>query len=87
VKASHETPYGKVASAWSIKDGTFELLIEVPANARATVRLPRATLASVSEGGKPLAGGDGIAGQAQDGDSVVVDVGSGQYRFAYPLGK
>jgi alpha-L-rhamnosidase len=25
VKASHETPYGKVASAWTIADGRFEL--------------------------------------------------------------
>ncbi len=84
VKASHETPYGKVSSAWTRKDGAFTLEVEVPANTRATVRLPRAHLASVTEGGQPLAGASGISGPKQDGDTVVVEVGSGAYRFAYP---
>jgi alpha-L-rhamnosidase len=59
-------------------------MVEVPANTRATVRLPRAELAGVSEGGQPLAAGNGIAGPKQDGDTVVVEIGSGTYRFAYP---
>ena len=84
VRASHDTPYGKVASAWTRKDGTFELRVEVPGNTRATVRLPKAQLTSVTEGGQPLATGNGIGGPKQDGDTVVVEVGSGAYRFAYP---
>lgn len=84
VKASHQTPYGKVASAWTLKEGRFELTVDVPANTRATVRLPKAQLTSVTEGGQPVASGNGIRGPKQDGDSVVVEVGSGAYRFAYP---
>jgi alpha-L-rhamnosidase len=84
VKASHETPYGKVASAWTLKDGAFDLRVEVPANTRATVRLPSAQLARVTEGGQPLAGANGIGAPRQDGDTVVVEVGSGAYRFSYP---
>ena len=84
VKASHETPYGKVSSAWTRKDGTFELRVEVPGNTRATVRLPKALLAGVTEGGQPLAGVSGVSGLKQDGDTVVVEIGSGSYRFAYP---
>ena len=87
VKARHETMYGRVASEWSIADGRFELAVEVPANTRATVTLPRARLAGVTEGGAPLAAGNGIAALRQDGDGVVVEVGSGQYRFAYRLEK
>ena len=83
VKASHETPYGKVASAWTIADGRFELAVEVPPNTKATLRLPRAELASVSEGGKPLADGNGVSARRQDGDSAVIEIGSGRYRFAY----
>ena len=64
VKASHETPYGKVASAWTLADGRFELAVEVPPNTRATVRLPKAQLASVTEGGKALADGNGVIGPA-----------------------
>ena len=42
MKASHETPYGKVyASAWTLKDGALRAgRVEIPANTRATVRLP-----------------------------------------------
>ena len=86
VKASHETPYGKVGSAWTLQDGRFELAVEVPPNSRATVRLPKAQVANVSESGKPLADGNGITGHRQDGSVTVIEVGSGQYRFAYALG-
>jgi alpha-L-rhamnosidase len=85
VKASHETPYGKVASAWTLKDGSFELSIQVPPNTKATVRMPKASLAAVTESGKALAAGNGVGSPRQDGDAVTVDVGSGQYRFGYPL--
>jgi len=87
VKASHETLYGKVASSWTLKDGRFELEVQVPPNTRGTVRLPSARVASVSESGKLLTSGNGTTGHRQDGDVVVVEVGSGQYRFAYALEK
>ena len=64
VKAGHETPYGSVRSAWTMKDGRFELAVEIPPNTRATIRLPGARLASVSESGKPLAEGNGITSSA-----------------------
>ena len=44
-------------------------------------------VASVSESGKPLTDGNGITGHRQDGDAAVIEVGSGQYRFAYALGQ
>jgi hypothetical protein len=60
----------------------FQLLVQVPANARATIRLPRATLATTTEGGQPIEGVKDLLGLRQDGDAVVVEVGSGEYRFA-----
>ena len=81
VKASHETMYGRVASAWTIRAGRFELAVEIPPNTKATVRLPKAALANVTESGQPL------AGARQEGDAVVVAIGSGKYVFAYPMGK
>jgi hypothetical protein len=39
------------------------------------------------EGSLTLANGNGIVGSRQDGDGVVVEVGSGGYRFAYPIAK
>lgn len=85
VRASHNTMYGKVTSAWELKDGRFELAVEIPTNTRATVRLPKAELGKVMESGKALTVGDGIEGARQDGDSVVAEIGSGQYRFAYAI--
>jgi alpha-L-rhamnosidase len=40
--ARHQTPYGPVETAWSIRDGSFELSVAVPPNAAALVRLPGA---------------------------------------------
>jgi alpha-L-rhamnosidase len=86
VRASHQTMYGKVSSTWALKDGKFELAVEVPANTHATVRLPKAQLADVTESGQALTNGNGITGARQDGESVVVEIGSGQYRFAIRKG-
>lgn len=49
--ASHQTMYGPVSSAWTLKEGAFELTIEVPPNTRATVRLPKAQLGNVTDSG------------------------------------
>jgi alpha-L-rhamnosidase len=87
VKASHETMYGPASSAWTLSDGRFDLAVRVPPNTHATVRLPKAQLASVTEAGQALATGNGITNTRQDSDAVVVEVGSGDYRFAYGVGK
>ena len=87
VSASHLTPYGRVGSAWKIDGATFELSVEIPANTTATIRLPGARLDDVTEGGRRLVAGDGITASRQDGPDVVVDAGSGSYRFVYPRAK
>lgn len=84
VSARHETLYGHVASAWAIKDGRFTLTVEVPANTRATITLPNAALASVTEGGLAVAGAPGVREARQSGDAVEVTAGSGRYVFVYP---
>jgi alpha-L-rhamnosidase len=84
-KASHETPYGTAGSAWTLSGGRFELAVDVPPNTTATVRLPAAKAADVTESGRALATGNGITGQRQDGDAVLVEIGAGSYRFAYPM--
>ena len=83
VAASHESMYGRVASSWKKEGAGMELAVEIPPNTRATVRLPAAQLAKVTEDGGPLAGRPGVTGVRQDGDSVVVETGSGSYRFRW----
>jgi alpha-L-rhamnosidase len=87
VKARHASLYGDVRSAWRLRGGKFELEVEVPANARALVRLPKANRAQVTESGQALAVGNGMSAVRQEGDATAVEVGSGVYRFSYPMGK
>jgi alpha-L-rhamnosidase len=82
-EARLETPYGEAASGWAVADGKATVTATVPPNARGTVRLPAATLAGVTEGGVAVASAPGVRSATQDGDAVVVEVGSGSYRFAY----
>jgi alpha-L-rhamnosidase len=77
------TLYGEAASGWSVADGKVTVTAIVPPNARGTVRLPAATVAGVTEGGLAVAGAPGVKSAAQAKDDVVVEVGSGSYRFAY----
>lgn len=86
-RVSHQTPYGKAASAWELKDGKFVIDVEIPANTRGTVRLPKAQLANVTESGQAIASANGITAVRQDGNAVFVEVGSGTYRFAYSQAK
>jgi len=85
-RAALNTMYGEVASAWEFAEGQFSLDVTVPPNTHATVRLPYATLAGVTESGQALDAADGITNAVQDGEAVVVEVGSGSYRFAYAAG-
>jgi alpha-L-rhamnosidase len=82
-EARLQTPYGEAVSGWVRAGGELTVSVTVPPNARGTARLPSATLAGVTEGGRPLASAPGLRRATQDGDDVVVDVGSGRYSFAY----
>jgi alpha-L-rhamnosidase len=85
-RASLNTMYGTVASAWEIRDGRLALEVTIPPNAFATVSLPRAKLDQVTESGVPLGTGSGIRSTRQAGDATVVELGSGRYRFVYVPG-
>jgi alpha-L-rhamnosidase len=83
VKASHATMYGNVSSDWQISSDKFRLSVEVPANTRATIRLPNATLNDVTESNRIILTDKTLVAK-QDSNAVVVEVGSGRYVFAYP---
>jgi alpha-L-rhamnosidase len=78
-----QTLYGEAASGWSVADGRITVTATVPPNAHGTVRLPSASLADVTETATPVTKAAGLTGVAQDGGDVVVEVGSGRYRFTY----
>jgi alpha-L-rhamnosidase len=86
VTAAYAGINGRVASSWRRDGGRFELTLTVPTNSSATVFLPCADLASVSESGHPLAEVQGatLAGFAAGWLELALD--SGTYHLASRLG-
>ncbi|MFC5471546.1 family 78 glycoside hydrolase catalytic domain [Cohnella suwonensis] len=75
VAAEYETPYGTVASAWSVgADGSFRLQVSVPANASAVVHVP---------GANPRLSGaaDGVEAFGVEAGAARFLIGSGDYVF------
>jgi len=56
--------------------------VEIPANTTATVYIPTADAASITESGKPVAQVAGLTFVEQEGGYAVYKVPSGQYQFA-----
>jgi alpha-L-rhamnosidase len=83
-RAELVTQYGPAASGWKLEGDQFHLRVRVPPNTRATVWLPGATFAQVTESGRAVASASGVTGVSQEPGAVVVDVGSGDYDFVYP---
>jgi alpha-L-rhamnosidase len=83
--ASLHSMHGEIASSWSIDAGVFSLNVRVPPNTHASIRLPRARQDQVREGGQAVAQAGGVRSVRSDGDTVVVEVGSGRYTFTSPI--
>jgi alpha-L-rhamnosidase len=64
-RATTRTPYGPVTSDWRNRGRTLELRVDVPVGATATVHVPAENAYAVRD----------------DGDTVLVTVGSGRYTF------
>ena len=86
-RATLQTAYGEAASGWERAGDTLHVTARIPPNTHATVRLPEARLDAVRESGTPVAAAAGVTSARQDGDGVVVETGSGDYRFSYPIPK
>ena len=85
VRAHHDTPHGRVESAWRREGDGLVLDVTVPANTTATVWVPTPRPAEVREGGAAAADAEGVAFDRVEGGHAVFRVGSGRYRFTAPL--
>jgi hypothetical protein len=82
VDASHNSPYGMIASRWSVAGGTFTWDISVPVNVTATLSVPAGKPADVLENGRPLSESGGIRVVGAKEGRVIVEIPSGHYRFS-----
>jgi alpha-L-rhamnosidase len=79
--ASLQTYYGKVSSAWQVKDHHRQLQVEVPVNTTATIFIPAKNGAAITEGGTLLSAVKNIKIIGQEGPYLKVETGSGSYHF------
>jgi alpha-L-rhamnosidase len=84
VSATHDSPYGKVSSAWEIKDGNFILTVNIPVNTTASVYVP-STDGPVQVNDEAVAAILPLPAEGADYNYVEVNVGSGQYTFISPF--
>lgn len=83
--ADLQTYYGTVSSHWKVNNQSLALDIKVPANTRATVYIPASLPESVQENDKPIASVKDLTIRGQEGEYVVVELGSGNYHFSSQL--
>jgi alpha-L-rhamnosidase len=81
VRASHESPYGKIVSDWKLDGDRFTWSVAVPANTTATAYIPAQDAATVTESGKPAGDAPGVKYLRTETGAAVYEVGSGSYHF------
>ncbi len=86
-RASLETLYGTLASAWRSENERFVLDVTIPPNTSAEVTLQETQIDRVQEGGSRLSGVAGVRGVRQRGNDVFVAIGSGHYTFSVDRGR
>jgi alpha-L-rhamnosidase len=84
VKAHYDSLRGRIASSWAVKEDNFTLDVTIPANTTAIVYVPAQSAESVTESGKRLEAVKDVKFLRMEGESVVLVVPSGSYRFAAP---
>ncbi len=82
---SYRSIRGQIATKWEIRGKHLRLEVEVPVNTTATIVLPTANAAAITESEMPLADSPGITPKFSSGNSASFEVGSGRYSFVTGL--
>lgn len=78
----YDSLYGRIESAWEVKDGEVRYSFTVPANTSATLYLPAASADKVTENGRILqAGKNGMKEVMTQEGMLQIELGSGTYHF------
>jgi alpha-L-rhamnosidase len=85
VRATHQSPYGLIASSWKREGDRFRWEIRVPVNASATLYVPALSVGSVREAGHSIDRARGVRSRGYEKGRAVFEVGSGAYRFESTL--
>jgi alpha-L-rhamnosidase len=80
-RGEYDSIHGKIVSAWNVEEDRFRLRVTIPPNTTATVHVPDANGAGVTEGGEPAEKAEGVESVRTGGGEAVFEVGSGEYEF------
>jgi alpha-L-rhamnosidase len=86
-EAAFDSIHGRIATDWTLANGTFALKVTIPVNTTATIELPASDASSVRESGKAVAGVPGITAAPGDDGAAGYLVGSGDYDFTCAMPK
>jgi alpha-L-rhamnosidase len=84
VKAAYGSIHGRIATEWKIVDGQLTVTVSIPANTSATVVLPVADPATVTESGLPIEQAEGVKSLGNSEGESRFEIGAGQYQFSMP---
>jgi alpha-L-rhamnosidase len=85
VNAYHNSIHGKIISKWERDESIFNLDIAIPVNCIATVYLPAADLAEITESGVEISNAADVNFIRMENGTAVINVGSGAYFFESKL--
>jgi len=80
-QADYDSPRGRISIHWQTQDDHFAMETTIPANTKATVIIPATDPGSVTESGHPAAQAEGVTLLRTEPGAVILQVGSGIYKF------
>ena len=85
MKCSYDSVRGTIVSNWSIERSKLTMVVTIPPNTTATIRIPGASAERVLESGSPVAKAKGVKIMRSEPANLLVEVGSGTYQFTTPF--
>jgi alpha-L-rhamnosidase len=82
VSAGLDSMYGRIESEWRRDDNHFQLAVTIPPNTEGVVHLSAQSVEDIAEQGHTLDQVEGIREIRQEGETVIITLGSGCYCFS-----
>jgi alpha-L-rhamnosidase len=80
-RATLETMYGLIESAWKVEGSTLKLDVTIPPNTTATLRLPTRDVKSITEGGQQVMRVQGVRRVGSEQNFEVFELEAGRFSF------
>ncbi len=86
-KATHKTPYGWAKSDWKLEGENFTWKVTIPANTKANILVPAASIDDITESGRAVREAEGVKYVRVEENRINLELGSGTYTFRCKYGE